>query len=53
MTPEQLTGLGLLLLEFRDWLADTEALSFDALVVDRTIDIVGEARRRLVEAGAR
>lgn len=53
MTPEQLTGLGLLLMDLRDWLNESDPGSLDAAVVDRCVDVCAEARRRLTQAGAR
>lgn len=53
MTPEQLTGLGILVLELREWMADYEGPSLDCLVVDHTLQILARLRRELTEAGAK
>lgn len=48
MTPEQLTGLAVLLMEVRDWLDDQGELGLDRLVFERVIDVLGLQRQRLV-----
>lgn len=54
MTPEQLTGLGYLLLEFREWIREYSSdAPLDVEVVDHTIEVIALYRRMLVADGAR
>lgn len=54
MTPEMLTGLGVLLLHFREWVREHDPdTPPDMLVLDAAIDVVRLYRRKLVEEGAR
>lgn len=53
MTPEQLTGLACLILEFRDWLEAQEGQTLDTAVLGLTIELIVHARKALVQEGAR
>lgn len=53
MTPESLTGLAALLLEFRDYLWTENVAPLDALIVDAAVTACAEARKRVVGDGAR
>lgn len=53
MTPQACIALGVLLIELRDWLEDTEPGSLDAHTADHLVEVVARVRRTLVEAGAR
>ena len=49
MTPERLTGLAALLLEYRDWLAEDVPGTLEQAQVEAVVDFIGVQRRRLVE----
>lgn len=53
MTPEHLTGLGALLIEFREWLDERDPGCLDAALVDEVVTVVAAARHKLVTEGAR
>lgn len=53
MTPERLTILGLLLLEYRDWLAEDVPGTLEQAMVEAVVDHMGEQRERLIASGAR
>lgn len=53
MTKEQLSALGVLLLDLRDWLEETDPGCLDAGLVDSCVDVCRRARARLVEEGQR
>lgn len=53
MTPEQLAGLALLLMDFRDWLAEDVGETIEQQAVDYLIDVVSDQRNRLIMGGAR
>lgn len=53
MTPEMLTGLALMLMEFRDWLAEDVGETIEQQAIDYLIDVVAAQRNRLIMDGAR
>lgn len=53
MTPEHLTGLAVLVLEFAHWLEQERPGSLDVALATALVDVIGQERRRLVEGGAR
>lgn len=53
MTPERLTGLAALLIEYREWLAADVPGTLEQAQVDAVIDFIAEQRKRLVAEGAR
>lgn len=53
MTPEHLTGLAALLLEFRDWIEETHPGNLDAHLVDACADACGRFAYELVKEGAK
>lgn len=53
MTPEQLTGLAALLIDFREWILETDPYNLDAFLVDTCVDVCARRRKQLVEDGAK
>jgi hypothetical protein len=53
MTPQALTGLAVLLLEFREWLLGYDPGALDTAILDHVVDTIMDARKSLVEQGAR
>lgn len=53
MTPERLTGLALLLIDYREWLAEDVPETLNQALVNAVIEHIGVQRARLVAEGAR
>ena len=53
MTPETCTALGALLMEARDFVAETDPGNLDAAVLDAAVDALSRLRAALVLEGAR
>lgn len=53
MTPEQLTGLAALVIEFGHWLEEQRPGSLDVAMCAALVEVIAAERRRLVADGAR
>jgi hypothetical protein len=52
VTPEQITGLAVLLLEARDFIRETDPGALDAELLDAAIDVLRRLRAALIGGGA-
>lgn len=53
MTPERLTGLGALIIEFRDWIESEYEASLDLVLLNDVLSVIALYRQLLVQQGAR